>query len=114
MVAKKMNIHMVQEGEECLFLCDEKLIGKGTLFFNSDSVYIENIEVVEEQKGYETAIIEYLRFLPNISRIYGKTAPSSLPFWEKMGAVLNPYDMDKWDGKSDDILIRFQIRCKNG
>lgn len=110
MVAKKMNIHMVQEGEECLFLCDEKLIGKGTLFFNSDSVYIENIETIE--KGYETAIVEYLCSLPNVSRIYGKTSPSALWFWEKMGAVVNPHDMKKWDGKSNDVFIRFQIRCK--
>jgi hypothetical protein len=107
---QKLHIEQNEEEDVSIFL-NGVVIATGTFLFSPHDVYIENLEVIEERKGYGKIIVDHLKSLPQIKGIFGESVPSAVPFWFKMGADLNAQDMEDWDDEDDsDTLIRFKIQ----
>lgn len=77
-----------------LFVESNQIIGTAYLVFRQEdkSVYIGNIDSVEEGKGYGRKMINYLKSMEEVQQITGESADVAKGFFEKMGAMFGEYD----------------------
>lgn len=94
---------------------DDTKVGDATLYIYPEHVMVDNIDIHETYQGQGIGrdVVTLLRRLPGISAITGDSVPSALPFWAKMGAILDSSDMDSLDEDDDESLVSFEISWRN-
>lgn len=90
---------------------DATRVGDASIYIYPDFVTVDNIDIDEAYQGQGIGrdVVNLLKNLPGISIITGDSVPAALPFWAKMGAVLDWGHMERLGENEDESLVSFQI-----
>lgn len=107
--------YIINIEEECYEIYrDDTKVGDASLYIYPDYVTVDNLDINDAYQGQGIGrdVVDLLKHLPGISAITGESVPDALPFWAKMGAIMDWRQMERL-GDDDDSLVSFQISWRN-